>query len=155
HGGRLRSRPLAAQPQLLDVADPVGRHRARPGRARVLDPFDCRSGDGPRRRQLGQPQADHVPFPRVGRGTREPIRGDRERRMTTSYPSPFAERYSSKEMLHLFSPDRRYRTWRRLWIALAEEEKKLGLKRITDDAIREMKAHAEDIDYDAARKWEE
>ena len=75
--------------------------------------------------------------------------------MTNVYSSPFGERYSSKEMLHLFSPDRRYRTWRRLWIALAEEEKKLGLKRITDDAIREMKAHAEDIDYDAARKWEE
>ena len=75
--------------------------------------------------------------------------------MTTAYTSPFAERYSSGEMLYTFSPDKRYKTWRRLWIVLAEEEKKLGLKRITDDAIREMKEHADDIDYDAARKWEE
>ncbi|HLF95351.1 MAG TPA: adenylosuccinate lyase [Planctomycetota bacterium] len=75
--------------------------------------------------------------------------------MTLSYASPFAERYSSKEMLYTFSPDKRYRTWRRLWIALAEEEKRLGLKRITDEHLRELRAHADDIDYDAARKWEE
>ena len=75
--------------------------------------------------------------------------------MSTTYSSPFAERYSSREMLENFSPDKRYKTWRKLWIALAEEEKKLGLKRITDEAIRELKAHADDIDYEAARKWEE
>jgi adenylosuccinate lyase len=75
--------------------------------------------------------------------------------MTQSYASPFAERYSSREMLYTFSPDKRYKIWRRLWITLAEEEKKLGLKRITDEAIRELKEHADDIDYDAARKWEE
>ncbi len=75
--------------------------------------------------------------------------------MSETYASPFAERYSSREMLYTFSPDKRYKTWRRLWIALAEEEKRLGLKRITGGAIREMKARADDIDYDAARKWEE
>jgi len=75
--------------------------------------------------------------------------------MSTSYTSPFADRYSSKEMLYNFSPDKRYKTWRRLWIALAEEEKRLGLTRITDEQIRELKARADDIDYDAARKWEE
>ncbi len=75
--------------------------------------------------------------------------------MTLTYASPFAERYSSKEMLYTFSPDKRYKTWRRLWIALAEEEKRLGLKRITDEQLRELRAHADDIDYDAARKWEE
>lgn len=75
--------------------------------------------------------------------------------MTNVYTSPFAERYSSKDMLYLFSPDKKFRTWRRLWIALAEAEKKLGLKRITDEHLADMRRHAEDIDYDAARRYEE
>jgi len=74
--------------------------------------------------------------------------------MRDIYASPFAERYSSKEMLYAFSPDKRFKTWRRLWIALAEEEKKLGLP-ITDEQIRELQAHAEDVDYEAARRYEE
>ena len=56
--------------------------------------------------------------------------------MTDSYASPLAERYASRGMLRLFSPQTKFHTWRKLWIALAEEEKKLGLKRITDGQIR-------------------
>jgi len=74
--------------------------------------------------------------------------------MTNVYASPFAERYSSKDMLYLFSPDKKFRTWRRLWIALAEAERKLGLP-ITDGQIRELKKRADDVDYRAARKYEE
>jgi adenylosuccinate lyase len=74
--------------------------------------------------------------------------------MTNVYTSAFAERYSSKEMLYLFSPDKKFRTWRKLWIALAEAEQKLGLP-ITDAQIRELKKRAEDVDYVAARKYEE
>lgn len=70
------------------------------------------------------------------------------------YTSPFAERYSSPEMLYLFSPEMKFRTWRKLWIALAEEEKKLGLP-ITDAQIRELKAKEADVDFAAARRWEE
>ena len=74
--------------------------------------------------------------------------------MTNVYASPFAERYSSKEMLYLFSPDKKFRTWRKLWIALAEAEKKLGLP-ITDAQVRELKKRADDVDYRSARKYEE
>jgi len=74
--------------------------------------------------------------------------------MTNAYVSPFAERYSSKDMLYLFSADKKFRTWRKLWIALAEAEKKLGLP-ITDGQVRELKKRAEDVDYRAARKYEE
>lgn len=74
--------------------------------------------------------------------------------MTNVYTSPFAERYSSREMLYNFSPDKRYRTWRRLWIALADEERRLGLP-ITEDQVRELQAHADDIDYAAVRRYEE
>ncbi|MBI3857984.1 MAG: adenylosuccinate lyase [Planctomycetes bacterium] len=75
--------------------------------------------------------------------------------MSNVYTSAFAERYSSKEMLYVFSPDKKFRTWRRLWIALAEAEKKLGLKRISAEHLEEMRRHAEDIDYAAARRHEE
>jgi len=67
--------------------------------------------------------------------------------MTNQYQSPLASRYASPYMLKLFSADTRCRTWRKLWISLAEAEKELGLP-ITDEQIAEMKAHAEDIDYD-------
>lgn len=69
------------------------------------------------------------------------------------YVSPFSERYSSKEMQYIFSPDMKFKTWRRLWIALAETEKELGLN-ITGEQIEELKAHAEDINYDVARERE-
>ncbi len=75
--------------------------------------------------------------------------------MTRIYVSPFAERYSSKEMLYNFSPEKRYRTWRRLWIALAREERRLGLARISAGAVRDMESKAEEIDYEAARRYEE
>ena len=56
------------------------------------------------------------------------------------YVSPLSERYASKEMQYIFSPDMKFRTWRKLWIALAETEKELGLS-ITDEQIAELKAH--------------
>ena len=72
---------------------------------------------------------------------------------TDRYVSPLSERYASKEMQYIFSPDMKYRTWRRLWIALAETEKELGLN-ITQEQIDELKAHAEDINYDVAKERE-
>lgn len=69
------------------------------------------------------------------------------------YVSPLSERYASREMQYLFSPDKKFRTWRRLWIALAETEKELGLN-ITGEQIEELKAHAEDINYDVAKARE-
>ena len=69
------------------------------------------------------------------------------------YQSPLSERYASREMQYIFSPDMKFRTWRKLWIALAETEKELGLD-ITDEQIEEMKAHAEDINYDVAKERE-
>ena len=74
--------------------------------------------------------------------------------MSRTYTSPFADRYSSKEMLEVFSADRKFRTWRRLWIALAEAERKLGLP-ISEAQVRELKRHADDVDYPAARRYEE
>ncbi len=65
------------------------------------------------------------------------------------YCSPLSERYASKEMQYIFSPDMKFRTWRKLWIALAEAEMELGLP-VTKEQIEELKAHAEDINYDVA-----
>ncbi len=78
---------------------------------------------------------------------------------TDTYISPLSERYSSKEMQYIFSQDKKFSTWRRLWIALAETEKELGLESggkpvITDEMIEEMKAHVDDINYDVARARE-
>lgn len=79
---------------------------------------------------------------------------------TDRYVSPLSERYASKEMQFIFSPDMKFRTWRKLWIALAETEQELGLKdadgnpRITDEQIAELKAHSEDINYDVAKARE-
>ena len=72
---------------------------------------------------------------------------------TDRYQSPLSERYASREMQYIFSPDMKFRTWRKLWIALAETEKELGLN-ITQDQIDELKEHAEDINYDVARARE-
>ena len=69
------------------------------------------------------------------------------------YTSPLSERYASKEMQYIFSPDKKFRTWRKLWIALAETEKELGLD-ITDEQIEELKAYADDINYDVAKERE-
>ena len=78
---------------------------------------------------------------------------------TDKYSSPLSERYASKEMQYIFSQDMKFRTWRKLWIALAETEKELGLCQngvpvITDEQIEELKAHAEDINYEVARERE-
>ena len=78
---------------------------------------------------------------------------------TDRYQSPLSERYASKEMQYIFSPDMKFRTWRKLWIALAETEKELGLSQngvpvITDEQIDELKAHAEDINYEVAKERE-
>ncbi|MDD6038948.1 MAG: adenylosuccinate lyase [bacterium] len=72
---------------------------------------------------------------------------------TDKYTSPLSERYASKEMQYIFSQDMKFRTWRRLWIALAETEKELGLD-ITQEQIDELKAHKDDINYDVARERE-
>lgn len=69
------------------------------------------------------------------------------------YESPLAQRYASKEMQYLFSPDKKFKTWRRLWIALAESEKELGLD-ITQEQIDELIAHQDDINYEVAKKRE-
>ncbi len=80
--------------------------------------------------------------------------------MNDKYVSPLSERYASKEMQYIFSPDMKFKTWRRLWIALAEAEKELGLKdadgnpRITDEQIDELKSHVEDVNYEVARERE-
>ena len=78
---------------------------------------------------------------------------------TDVYTSPLSERYASKEMQYIFSQDMKFRTWRRLWIALAEVEMELGLSQdgkpvITQEQIDELKEHAEDINYDVARERE-
>ena len=78
---------------------------------------------------------------------------------TDIYTSPLSERYASQEMQYIFSQDMKFRTWRKLWIALAEVEMELGLSKdgkpvITQEMIDELKAHSEDINYDVARERE-
>ena len=72
---------------------------------------------------------------------------------TNTYESPLNSRYASKEMQYIFSPDKKFSTWRKLWIALAESEQELGLN-ITDEQIAEMKEHIYDINYDVAKERE-
>ena len=86
-------------------------------------------------------------------------KGGRNMQNTEKYQSPLSERYASKEMQYIFSADMKFRTWRKLWIALAETEKELGLSQngkpvITDEQIEEMKVHVNDINYDVARARE-
>ena len=73
--------------------------------------------------------------------------------MNDRYQTPLAERYASKEMQYIFSPDMKFKTWRKLWIALAETEAELGLP-ITQEQIDELKAHQDDINYEDAKKRE-
>ena len=73
--------------------------------------------------------------------------------MNDKYQSPLSERYASKEMQYIFSPDMKFKTWRKLWIALAEVEHELGLN-ITKEQIEELKAHQDDINYDVAKARE-
>ena len=69
--------------------------------------------------------------------------------MNDRYENPLCRRYAGREMQEIFSDDRKFSTWRKLWIALAESEKELGLD-ITDEQLAEMRAHVDDIDYEAA-----
>ncbi len=73
---------------------------------------------------------------------------------TDIYTSPLSERYAGKDMQYIFSQDMKFKTWRRLWIALAETEMELGLEKITPEMIEELKAHKDDINYDVARARE-
>ena len=72
---------------------------------------------------------------------------------TDRYVSPLSQRYASKEMQYIFSPDMKFRTWRRLWISLAKAEKKLGLD-ITDEQIAELEAHRDDVNFEVAEERE-
>jgi len=69
------------------------------------------------------------------------------------YESPLSSRYASDEMQYIFSPDKKFSTWRRLWVALARAEMELGLP-VTREQVEELEAHVEDIDYDKAAQWE-
>ena len=71
----------------------------------------------------------------------------------TGYTSPLSQRYASREMQYIFSQEKKFRTWRKLWIALAETEKELGLN-ITEEQIAELRAHADDVNYEAAEERE-
>ena len=73
--------------------------------------------------------------------------------MTSEYITPLVERFATKEMAALWSPQKKFSTWRRCWVALAEAEQELGLP-ITDEQLAEMRAHIDDIDFDAARRFE-
>ena len=73
--------------------------------------------------------------------------------MSMVYENPLCTRYSGPEMKKIFSPDTKFQTWRKLWIALAESERELGLD-ITEEQIEEMKAHVSDIDYERAAMYE-
>ena len=72
---------------------------------------------------------------------------------TDRYTSPLSERYASKAMQYIFSPEMKFKTWRRLWIALAETEQELGLD-ITDEQIAELKVHKDDINFEVAKERE-
>ena len=74
--------------------------------------------------------------------------------MYDKYQSPLSERYASKEMQYIFSPDKKFKTWRRLWIALAETEYELGLSSVSKEQIDELKANAEDINFEVAKARE-
>jgi len=73
--------------------------------------------------------------------------------MRDTYESPLSSRYADKEMKYIFSPDMKFKTWRKLWIALAEAEHELGLE-VTQEQIDELKAHADDINYEVAEQRE-
>ncbi len=73
--------------------------------------------------------------------------------MKNTYESPLCSRYASKEMQYIFSPDKKFTTWRKLWIALAESEMELGLN-ITEEQVAELRANADNVNYDDAKKIE-
>src|SRR5258706_15465521 len=70
------------------------------------------------------------------------------------YESPLVSRNASREMLRIFSPAHKFGLWRRLWLELARCQRELGLSRISEDALKQMEATLDDINYDAASSWE-
>ena len=72
---------------------------------------------------------------------------------TNVYESPLSSRYASPEMLYLFSADKKFTTWHKLWIALARAEMELGLP-VTQEQVDELEAHKDEVDYEAAKRWE-
>src|SRR5699024_10621731 len=97
--------------------------------------------------------APGLPQRGAGRAWRRKSMNEGENMSTDRYVSPLSERYASREMQYIFSPDKKFRTWRKLWIALAETEKELGLP-ITQEQIDELKSHQDDINYDVAKERE-
>ncbi|MEG0352294.1 MAG: adenylosuccinate lyase [Cellulosilyticaceae bacterium] len=73
--------------------------------------------------------------------------------MRESYKSPLADRYASREMLYLFSEAKKFKTWRKLWVTLAETEKELGID-ISDEQVAELKQYMNDVNYEVAEEWE-
>ena len=73
--------------------------------------------------------------------------------MNDRYQTPLAERYASKEMQYIFAPDMKFKTWRKLWIALAKAERELGLN-ITEEQIQELEDNKDNINYEVARDRE-
>ena len=73
--------------------------------------------------------------------------------MKSNYESPLSSRYASREMQYIFSPDKKFSTWRRLWVALARAEMELGLP-VTAEQVAQLEEHIEDIDYEAAARYE-
>ena len=76
-----------------------------------------------------------------------------EKDMRDAYQSPLQGRYASKEMLYLFSEEKKFKTWRKLWVTLAETENELGLQ-VTKEQVEELKKYSEDINYEVAEAWE-
>ena len=72
---------------------------------------------------------------------------------TNKYESSLSSRYASDEMLYLFSADKKFTTWHRLWVALARGEMELGLP-VSEEQVKELETHAEEVDYEAAARWE-
>src|SRR6185503_3067818 len=150
----------AWDPQRGGRADPAGRSAdRRPAR-----------GAAGRRGGADQPDADHLRpgrsqgaglLLRAGRHTdvhrarREHLHHRLHHSMSAHerYSSPLAERYASRAMLELWSPRMRYGLWRRLWLALAEGERELGLE-IPEAAIDQMRAHLDDVDFDTVAAYE-
>lgn len=79
---------------------------------------------------------------------------DINQKETGEYENPLCTRYASERMRYIFSPQKKFSTWRKLWLALAKAEKECGLYNITDEALREMEANVEKIDFAAAREYE-
>ena len=72
----------------------------------------------------------------------------------STYESPFCTRYASKEMQYIFSADKKFSTWRRLWVALARAEMNLGIDKITQEMVDELESHIPDINYEVAEERE-